>query len=92
MSMKAETGRPQSMEGRQEREMRTYDLLDRLGIAYERVDLTALQIEMNVLQSMNTVKAFINAVHLQQFVLHDICPLSLITHILYILRQSISIA
>ena len=41
--MKAETGRPQSMEGRQEREMRTYDLLDRLGIAYERVDHEAAE-------------------------------------------------
>ena len=31
-------GRPESGEGREAREMRTYDLLDRLGIAYTRVD------------------------------------------------------
>lgn len=33
-----EQGRPQDVAGRLERETRTYDLLDRLGIAYERVD------------------------------------------------------
>ena len=32
------SGRPESGEGREAREMRTYDLLDRLGIAYTRVD------------------------------------------------------
>ena len=31
-------GRPQSMDNREERERRVYDLLDKLGIAYERVD------------------------------------------------------
>ncbi|MBQ5951562.1 MAG: prolyl-tRNA synthetase associated domain-containing protein [Lachnospiraceae bacterium] len=31
-------GRPADSAGRQERELRTYDLLDRLGIAYERTD------------------------------------------------------
>ena len=38
-----EQGRPQNCEGRQEREVRTYDLLDRLGIAYERVDHEAAE-------------------------------------------------
>lgn len=33
-----EHGRPQSLAGRAEREIKTYDLLDRLGIDYERVD------------------------------------------------------
>ena len=33
-----EQGRPQDVAGRLERETRTYDLLDRLDIAYERVD------------------------------------------------------
>lgn len=33
-----EHGRPQSLAGRAERETKTYDLLDRLGIDYERVD------------------------------------------------------
>ena len=31
-------GRPESMEGRLPREIRTYDFLDRLGIAYQRTD------------------------------------------------------
>ncbi|MBQ8305806.1 MAG: prolyl-tRNA synthetase associated domain-containing protein [Blautia sp.] len=31
-------GRPENTEGRLPREIRTYDLLDRLGIAYERTD------------------------------------------------------
>ena len=33
-----EQGRPQDVAGRLERETRTYDLLDRLGITYDRVD------------------------------------------------------
>ena len=33
-----EKGRPEDISGRQEREIRTYDLLDSLGIAYERID------------------------------------------------------
>ena len=32
------TGRPENTEGRQERELRVYDLLDSLGIAYQRID------------------------------------------------------
>ncbi len=36
--MTLEHGRPTSGEGREAREMRTYELLDRLGIAYTRVD------------------------------------------------------
>ena len=37
-----EKGRPQSAAGRLDKEMRVYDLLDRLGVAYERVDHPAL--------------------------------------------------
>ena len=36
--MVLEQGRPQSNEGRETKEIRTYDLLDSLGISYERVD------------------------------------------------------
>ena len=36
--MELQKGRPQSGEVREDRELRTYDFLDRLGIAYERVD------------------------------------------------------
>ena len=32
------TGRPENMEGRLPREIRTYDFLDRLGIRYQRTD------------------------------------------------------
>lgn len=31
-------GRPEHIEGRLEKEMRTYDLLDSLGVSYERID------------------------------------------------------
>ena len=36
-------GRPQTCDGRQEREIRTYDLLDALGIEYARVDHAAAE-------------------------------------------------
>ena len=38
MKLELVKGRPSSTEGRLEKEIRTYDLLDRLGIEYERVD------------------------------------------------------
>ena len=38
MKLELVKGRPLSTEGRLEKEIRTYDLLDRLGIEYERVD------------------------------------------------------
>lgn len=37
-NMELQKGRPSDETGRLEKEIRTYDLLDRLGIAYERVD------------------------------------------------------
>ena len=36
--MELKHGRPEDMTGRPEKEIRVYDLLDRLGIPYERVD------------------------------------------------------
>jgi len=36
--LKLVKGRPKTNEGRLEKEIRTYDLLDKLGITYERVD------------------------------------------------------
>ena len=36
--MELYTGRPENSEGRLPREIRTYDFLDRLGIAYQRTD------------------------------------------------------
>ena len=38
MELKLVNGRPESNDGRLEKEIRTYDLLDSLGIEYERVD------------------------------------------------------
>lgn len=38
MDLKIVKGRPKSMEGRLEKEIRVYDLLDSLGICYDRVD------------------------------------------------------
>ena len=38
MSLKLQQGRPMDVTGRLEKEIRTYDLLDSLGITYERVD------------------------------------------------------
>lgn len=38
MELRLEKGRPVNGEGRLEKEIRTYDLLDSLGIEYERVD------------------------------------------------------
>lgn len=38
MELKIVQGRPKDTEGRLEKEIRTYDLLDSLGITYERVD------------------------------------------------------
>ena len=37
-NLKLYHGRPEDTTGRQEREIRVYDLLDRLGISYERTD------------------------------------------------------
>ena len=36
--MELQNGRPDNTEGRLEKELRVYDLLDRLGVAYQRVD------------------------------------------------------
>lgn len=36
--MELRNGRPESMEGRQDREVRVYDYLDKLGIAYGQMD------------------------------------------------------
>ena len=37
-SMILQNGRPASAEGREEKEMKTYDVLDELGIKYSRTD------------------------------------------------------
>ena len=42
MKMQLYQGRPADMTGRQDKEKRVYELLDRLGIAYERVDHEAV--------------------------------------------------
>ncbi len=36
--LELQNGRPENTEGRLEKEIRTYDLLDRLGVSYQRID------------------------------------------------------
>ena len=43
MELKLENGRPVDISGRLDKEIRTYDLLDKLGIEYERVDHEAAE-------------------------------------------------
>lgn len=43
MSLQLHKGRPENVEGRLEKEIRTYDLLDELQIEYERVDHEAAE-------------------------------------------------
>lgn len=43
MKLQLENGRPADLTGRLEKEIRTYDKLDELGIAYERVDHEAAE-------------------------------------------------
>ena len=37
-------GRPENIQGRLDKEIRVYDLLDSLGIEYERTDLSLIHI------------------------------------------------
>lgn len=43
MTLTLHSGRPQNMDGRLEKEIRTYELLDNLGILYQRVDHKAAE-------------------------------------------------
>lgn len=43
MKLELKKGRPQDLAGRLQKEIRTYDLLDQLGIEYERVDHEAAE-------------------------------------------------
>ena len=43
MELQLVKGRPENPEGRLDKEIRTYDLLDQLGISYERVDHEAAE-------------------------------------------------
>ena len=52
--MELQKGRPSDQTGRLEKEIRTYDLLDRLGITYERVDHEAAM-TMEVCQEIDEV-------------------------------------
>lgn len=52
--MELQKGRPLDETGRLEKEIRTYDLLDRLGVAYERVDHEAAM-TMEVCQEIDEV-------------------------------------
>ena len=52
--MELQKGRPKYTAGRLEKEIRTYDLLDKLGVAYERVD-HAPAMTMEVCQEIDKV-------------------------------------
>ncbi len=52
--MVLEKGRPQDCGGREAREIHTYDVLDELGIAYERIDHEAAEI-MEVCREIDSV-------------------------------------
>ena len=52
--MELQKGRPVDTTGRLEKEIRTYDLLDRLGVSYERVD-HAPAMTMEVCQAIDEV-------------------------------------
>ena len=52
--MELQKGRPKYTAGRLEKEIRTYDLLDKLGVAYERVDHEAAM-TMEVCQDIEKV-------------------------------------
>ena len=52
--MELQKGRPADTAGRLEKEIRTYDLLDRLGVSYERVD-HAPAMTMEVCQEIDEV-------------------------------------
>ena len=52
--MELQKGRPKYTVGRLEKEIRTYDLLDKLGVAYERVDHEAAM-TMEVCQEIDKV-------------------------------------
>ena len=52
--MKLQNGRPADTTGRLEKELRCYDLLDRLGVPYERVD-HAPAMTMEVCQEIDRV-------------------------------------
>ena len=41
MQLEVQTGRPKDLVGREEKEIAVYDVLDKLGISYERVDYEA---------------------------------------------------
>ena len=56
--MELYTGRPESTEGRLPREVRTYDLLDSLGIAYQRTDHE----RADNMEACNTIDAVLGVV------------------------------
>lgn len=56
--MELEKGRPVNTTGRMEREIKVYDLLDRLGIEYERTDHE----EANTMETCNEIDRVLNTI------------------------------
>ena len=71
--MKLQNGRPADTTGRLEKELRCYDLLDRLGVPYERVD-HAPAMTMEVCQEIDRV---LNAVICKNLFLWSVSVLGL---------------
>ena len=51
MELQLVTGRPENCNGRLGKEIRVYDLLDELGITYERIDVNKRQVLQTVLSA-----------------------------------------
>ena len=56
--MELQKGRPKYTAGRLEKEIRTYDLLDKLGVAYERVDHEAAM-TMEICQEIDSKRSIV---------------------------------
>ncbi|MCM1325410.1 MAG: prolyl-tRNA synthetase associated domain-containing protein [Lachnoclostridium sp.] len=56
--MELHKGRPENLTGREEKEIAVYDLLDRLGIAYERTDHEPAQ----NMEACNEIDAILNVI------------------------------
>lgn len=56
--LELQAGRPQNTDGRQDREIRSYDFLDRIGVNYERIDhapADSMEVCAEIDKSLNAV-------------------------------------
>lgn len=57
-------GRPENADGRQEREIRVYDCLDKLGIEYERTDHE----HADTMEACNEIDEVLNVLIMQELI------------------------